>query len=179
MKRARWMPYSMLLPGTLGMLSGLALDARGAGLELLTSQCGVLATRGFFAISYLHWSDLPAMHIGMVCAGLGAAPLRRLTKARVHSSLRVELLGRGLCLAWMLVGMTFGSMLCEWSAIEFIAAPLSDWSAVVVTGGMFAGMIGGMVAHTALNRAICAFSAFSAFKPLRSASILCRLICYG
>lgn len=166
MKPARSVPYNMLLPGMLGMLSGLALDARGAGLELLTSQCGVLATSGFFNVFYLHWSDLPAMHIGMLCAGLGAAPLRRLTKAYGHSSLSVELLGRGLCLAWMLVGMTFGSMLCEWSAIEFIGAPLADSSAVVVTGGMFAGMIGGMVVHTEVNRGI------SAIKQLCKASIL-------
>lgn len=163
MKPTAGMPWNMLLLGTLGMLSGLALDAHALGLALITSQCGADATHGFLQVLYLHWSGLPAMHIGMVCAGLSAAPLRRLTKPCAHSSLRVEFMDHTVCLIWMLLGMTFGSMVCESSAIELSGGPVSDRSAVVMLCGMFAGMISGMLAHTALNHAI---------KKLRRTSIL-------
>ncbi|WP_144155338.1 hypothetical protein [Paraburkholderia sp. BCC1885] len=157
------MSRNMLLLGTFGMLAGLALDVRGPGLALITSQCGADGTPGFLQVSYLHWSRLPAMHIGMLSAGLGAVSLRGMTGPGTRPSLGVDLLRHAICSVWMLAGMTVGSMLCERWAMGLIGAPASGQSAIVMLGGMFAGMVWGMAAHTAFNRA---------GKRLRGISIL-------
>lgn len=147
------MSRNMLLPGTLGMLAGLALDVRGPGLALITSQCSADTMPGFLQVSILHWSGLPAMHIGMLSAGLSAVSLRRLTGPCTRPSLGADFLRYAACSVWMLVGMTVGSMLCERWAIGLVGAPASGQSAIFMLGGMFAGMVWGMVAYTAFNRA--------------------------
>ncbi|POR51485.1 hypothetical protein B0G62_10614 [Paraburkholderia eburnea] len=144
---------NMLLFGTFGMLAGLALDARGPGLALIASQCGAGATPGPLQVSYLHWRALPAMHIGMLSFGLSAVALRGLTRSGTHPSLCVASLRHAACPVWMLVGMTFGSIVCERSGMGFIGGSTFDGSAVVMLGGMFAGMVWGMVAHAAFHRA--------------------------
>ncbi|MFM0500035.1 hypothetical protein [Paraburkholderia caffeinilytica] len=144
---------NMVLLGTLGMLAGLALDVRGAGLALITSQCGSGGMPGVLQVAYLHWNGLPAMHIGMLSAGVSAVSLRGLTGPGTRPSLGVDVLRHAACSAWMLAGMTVGSMLCERGAMGLIGTPASGQRAIVMLGGMFAGMVWGMAAHTAFNRA--------------------------
>ncbi len=94
------------------------------------------------------------MHIGMVVAALGAAPLSRLATSCSRGSLCVEFVRHAICLGWMLVGMTFGSVVCEWSATQLIGAEGFNASATAMLGGMFLGMIWGMAAHWALHRVV-------------------------
>jgi hypothetical protein len=150
--------HNMLLPGLLGMLAGLMLDARGPGPQWVASLCGAGATSGLLRVLCLHWSGLPAMHIGMVCAVLGAVPLRRLTRSYAQLSLGVELLRHTVCLAWMILGMAFGPIVCEWVAINLVRDPSLGHNVIVIIGSMFVGMIGGMsigaIVHAACRQAV-------------------------
>lgn len=146
----------MVLPATLGMLAGWALDTRSPRLEMILSRCGADTWSGLLRVLPLHWSCLPAMHAGMVGAVLIAVLLRRLAQ-RHHSDapMRADLLHHAVGLLWMLVGMSAGSIIGEWAAMRLIGSlPLPlEHSAALIPVGMFTGMLLGMLAHTALQRA--------------------------
>lgn len=168
MKPEARMWRNMFVFGTLGMLAGLAMDARGAGLALIAMHCRAADSPGFLDALYLHWNGLPAMHIGMVLAALGAAPLSWLMTARSHVALCVAFLRHAVCLGWMLAGMTVGSIACEWLATQLVGADSLNGSATAMLGGMFLGMAWGMAAHWVLHRAVVkTIWRFDARQPIR------------
>jgi hypothetical protein len=153
-----------IVPETLGMLAGFALDVRGAGPQLIMSQCGADGGSGLLQTLTLHMSELPAMYIGVVAASLGAASLRRVIKPRFHLTLRADFLRSVACTLWMLGGMTFGTILCGRMASGFIEAVPSSLRGVIMLGAMIFGMACSMIALTVctrLTRTFCRASIFT------------------
>lgn len=140
-------PQTMLLLGMLGMLLGLAWDARGAGLAVLASLCISAARQDFLDALQLHWTWLPAMHIGMIVGGAAAVPVLRIA-TQCRRQLCARVCQNIACSAWMVVGMTFGALFFQRAALSL----LHGEGPAVMLGGMFAGMVWGMVASVAAYR---------------------------
>jgi len=139
-------PQVMLLLGAAGMVGGLACDARAGGFDALASVC--LAGPGNFAGTLrLHWQQLPAMHLGMIAGGLATVPLLRLFRAGCRRQFCARLGQNLACSAWMVVGMTAGTLL-----FLRLAAWGGGRSPAAMLGGMFGGMVWGMVASVAAYR---------------------------
>jgi len=139
-------PQIMLLLGAVGMVAGLAYDERSGGFTALVSLCQ--AGRGdFFGTMRLHWQLLPAMHLGMIAGGLATVPLLRTLRRGCRRQFCARLVQNLACSAWMIVGMSAGvlgfSELANWAGGR---------SPTAMLGGMFAGMVWGMVASVALYR---------------------------
>jgi hypothetical protein len=145
-------PQWMLLLGAIGMLAGLAVDARVGGLETLASLCsGPKELAGMVA---LHLSQLPLAHIGMIGGGLVVVPLMPKLRRGCRRQLCAQIGQNLVCSGWMVVGMGAGSLL-------FLE--LAGWAGAVrepaaVLAGMFAGMVWGMVASVMLVQALIRLS---------------------
>lgn len=152
-------PQWMLLLGAVGMVGGMALDARSGGVDTLASLCaGPLDLAGMLA---LHLGQLPLAHAGMVAGGLLVLPLM----PRIRRGCRRQLcarLGQNLvCSGWMVVGMAAGSL---------VFLQLAGWAEAVrepaaVLAGMFAGMVWGMVASVSLVQAFIRLSYGARAQP--------------
>ena len=139
-------PQVMLLLGAIGMVGGLWLDARDGSFSVLASLC--LADNGdLFRTLGIHWQQLPAMHLGMTAGGLATVPLMRSLRRHCRRQFCARLVQNLACSAWMIVGMSAGTIafmqLAAWSGGRGPAAML---------GGMFSGMVWGMVASVAMYR---------------------------
>lgn len=140
-------PQVMMLLGALGMLAGLALDVRSAGLDVLASMCLTAASLDLLSLAQLHWDWLPAMHVGMVAGGFLAVPLLRYGRRNCRRQLCARLTQNLACSAWMILGMSAGTMVAH-----RLAALGGGLDAADMLGGMFGGMVWGMVASVALYR---------------------------
>lgn len=139
-------PQVMLLLGAAGMVGGLACDARSGGFAALASLC--LAGSGdFLATLRLHWQQLPAMHLGMIAGGLATVPLLRAFRRGCRRQFCARLVQNLACSAWMVVGMTAGTL-----AFMSLAARAGERSPAAMLGGMFGGMVWGMVVSVAVYR---------------------------
>jgi hypothetical protein len=139
-------PQVMLLLGALGMVGGLWLDARAGGFQVLASLC--LADSGdFFATLRMHWQQLPAMHLGMTAGGLATVPLMRALRRHCRRQFCARLVQNLACSAWMIVGMAVGTI-----AFMQLAAWSGGRGSAAMLGGMFSGMVWGMVASVAMYR---------------------------
>jgi len=137
-------PQWMLLLGALGMVGGLALDARDGGLTTLAALCS--GPSDLAGMLRLHLTQLPLAHLGMVAGGLVVVPLMPRIRRGCRRQLCAQLGQNLLCSTWMVVGMAAGTLL-------FLE--LAGWAGAVrepvaVLAGMFAGMVWGMVASVAL-----------------------------
>jgi len=141
-------PQTMLLLGVLGMLFGLALDARGPGLAVLASLCRSGGPSDFLALLHLHWTWLPAMHAGMVVGGMTAIPILRTSRQCCRRQLCARVFQNAVCSAGMIAGMTFGTLVYQRAAGSFIHGD----GPTGMLGGMFAGMVWGMVVSVAVYR---------------------------
>jgi len=139
-------PQAMLLLGAIGMLLGLMVDSHATPLGLLASLCG-LADRNLWPMLQLHWELLPWMHAGMWIGGFAAIPLVRAMRPTCRRQYCVRLAQNVACSAWMTVGMSAGVLLSEYLALQSGAR-----SPASMLGGMFSGMVWGMVASVALYR---------------------------
>ena len=139
-------PQAMLLLGAVGMLLGLALDARATRLATIADLCSQ-ADRNLWAMLQLHWSLLPWMHAGMWVGGFAAIPLLRAVRPDCRRQYCARAVQNVACSAWMTVGMAAGVLLSE-----YLVAQFGERSAASMLGGMFAGMVWGMVASVALYR---------------------------
>ena len=93
-----------------------------------------------------HASLFPGMHALMVLGGISAIPTLRLLRPecrRLCSMLTQNI----LCSSWMLVGMTLGSTLF----VQSIRS-MNGMSVDKMLGGMFTGMVWGMVVSVGLYR---------------------------
>jgi hypothetical protein len=145
-------PQWMLLLGAVGMLAGLAVDARVGGLDTLASLCA--GPRDLAGMVALHLSQLPLAHIGMVGGGLVVVPLMPRLKRGCRRQLCAQLGQNLVCSGWMVVGMGAGSLL--FLELAGWAAAVGDPAAVLA--GMFAGMVWGMVASVTLVQALLRLS---------------------
>ena len=145
-------PQWMLLLGAVGMLAGLAVDAREGGLATLASLCA--GPRDLAGMVSLHLSQLPLAHVGMVGGGLVVVPLMPRLRRGCRRQLCAQVGQNLVCSGWMVVGMGAGSLL-------FLE--LAGWAGAVrepaaVLAGMFAGMVWGMVASVTLVQALVRLS---------------------
>lgn len=140
-------PQIMLLLGAAGMVGGLAYDARAGGFDALASVC-LKGTGDFTGTLRLHWRELPAMHLGMILCGLATVPLLRIFRAGCRRQFCARLAQNLACSGWMVIGMTAGTLL-----FVRMAAWAGGRSPAAMLGGMFAGMVWGMVASVAAYRA--------------------------
>ena len=139
-------PQLMLMLGAAGMTGGLACDAHSGGFAALASVC--LAGGGNFGETLrLHWHQLPAMHLGMIAGGLATVPLLRNLRKECRRQFCARLVQNLACSAWMVVGMTAGTLF-----FIRIAALAGGRSPAAMLGGMFGGMVWGMVASVSMYR---------------------------
>ena len=139
-------PQAMLVLGAIGMLLGLALDARATRLDTIAELCGQ-AQKSLWSMLQLHWTLLPWMHAGMWVGGFAAIPLLRAVRPTCRRQYCARVVQNIACSAWMTVGMAAGVLLSEYLVAQFDVR-----SAASMLGSMFAGMVWGMVASVALYR---------------------------
>lgn len=139
-------PQTMLLLGAIGMLLGLMADIHATEPAVLASLCG-LADRNFWSMVELHWAYLPWMHAGMWAGGFAAIPLLRALRPTCRRQYCARMAQNLACSAWMTLGMPAGVLLFEtFAAQSGVRSPAS------MLGGMFSGMVWGMVVSVALYR---------------------------
>lgn len=139
-------PQAMLVLGAAGMLLGLAVDSRTTELAALASLCAQ-TDRSLWAMLKLHWTLLPWMHVGMWVGGFAAIPLLRTVRPHCRRQFCARVAQNIACSVWMTVGMAAGVLV-----FEYVIAVIGQRSAASMLGGMFAGMVWGMVASVALYR---------------------------
>jgi hypothetical protein len=139
-------PNVMLSLGIGGMLMGLFWDTTRTPIATLESLCFSSAPPGLIESMMFHASLFPGMHALMVLGGISAIPTLRLLRPecrRLCSMLTQNI----LCSSWMLVGMTLGSTLF----VQSIRS-MNGMSVDKMLGGMFTGMVWGMVVSVGLYR---------------------------
>jgi hypothetical protein len=139
-------PNVMLSLGIGGMLAGLYWDSTRTPITTLESLCFSSAPQGMIESMMFHASLFPGMHALMVLGGISAIPTLRLLRPecrRLCSMLTQNI----LCSSWMLVGMTLGSTLF----VQSIRS-MNGMSVDKMLGGMFTGMVWGMVVSVGLYR---------------------------
>jgi hypothetical protein len=139
-------PNVMLSLGIGGMLTGLYWDTTRTPITTLESLCFSSAPQGMIESMMFHASLFPGMHALMVLGGISAIPTLRLLRPecrRLCSMLTQNI----LCSSWMLVGMTLGSTLF----VQSIRS-MNGMSVDKMLGGMFTGMVWGMVVSVGLYR---------------------------
>ena len=139
-------PQVMLLLGALGMVGGLWFDARSGGFAALASLC-LTSPGDFFATLSLHWRQLPAMHLGMIAGGFATVPLMRTLRQHCRRQFCAQLAQNLACSAWMVAGMAIGTI-----AFIHLAALTGGRGSAAMLGGMFSGMVWGMVVSVAMYR---------------------------
>lgn len=139
-------PQAMLLLGAAGMVGGLAYDEQTGGFAGLVSLC-MAGSGDLLATLRLHWQQLPAMHLGMIAGGLATVPLLRTLRKSCRRQFCARLVQNLACSAWMVLGMSAGTI-----AFMDLAASAGGRSPAAMLGGMFAGMVWGMVASVSVYR---------------------------
>jgi len=139
-------PQTMLLLGAAGMVAGLGWDCRTGGLNALLSVCQP-GTGDFVRAVRLHWHLLPATHIGMVAGGLATVPLLRSLRQGCRRQFCARLVQNLACSVWMILGMSAGSL-----GFLDLAVRFAGHGAPAMLGGMFAGMVWGMVGSVCVYR---------------------------
>jgi hypothetical protein len=138
-------PRVMLGLGMAGMLTGLAIDSARVPVTVLESLCSGNGELGFTDTLMRHAQMLPAMHLLMISGGLSAVPALRALRPQCRQ-LCAMLAQNTLCSGWMMMGMTAGALL--------FTMPLTSaaMSLPRMLGGMFAGMVWGMVVSVSAYR---------------------------
>lgn len=139
-------PNVMLSLGIGGMLLGLFWDTKHTPIAILENLCVSSAPLGFLDSMLFHANLFPMMHALMVVGGISAIPTLRLLRPdcrRLCSMVSQNI----LCSSWMLVGMTLGSTLFIQSVRSINGISIDK-----MLGGMFTGMVWGMVVSVGLYR---------------------------
>lgn len=140
-------PNVMLSLGIGGMLLGLYWDTTRVPIPTLASLCVSSSPLGLLDSMRFHAGLFPGMHALMLVGGISAIPTLRLLRPecrRLCSMVTQNM----LCSSWMLIGMTFGSTLFVQSINS-----VNGMSVDKMLGGMFTGMVWGMVVSVGLYRA--------------------------
>lgn len=139
-------PNVMLSLGIGGMLIGLFWDTARTPIAVLETLCVTNSPPALLDSMMFHASLFPGMHALMVLGGISAIPTLRLLRPecrRLCSMLTQNI----LCSSWMLVGMTLGSTMF----VQSIRS-MNGISVDKMLGGMFTGMVWGMVISVGLYR---------------------------
>ena len=139
-------PNVMLSLGIGGMLMGLYWDIVRTPITVLESLCVSSAPLHLIDSMQFHISLFPAMHSMMIVGGITAIPTLRLLRPecrRLCSMVSQNI----LCSSWMLIGMTFGATVF----VQTIKS-MNGMSVDKMLGGMFTGMVWGMVVSVGLYR---------------------------
>lgn len=139
-------PNVMLSLGIGGMLLGLFWDTTRTPIVVLESLCISNSPPGLWDSMMFHANLFPGMHALMVLGGISAIPTLRILRPecrRLCSMLTQNI----LCSSWMLVGMTLGSTMF----VQSIRS-MNGISVDKMLGGMFTGMVWGMVVSVGLYR---------------------------
>ena len=139
-------PNVMLSLGIGGMLLGLYIDMRSMPIAILESLCLSSSPLSLIESMRFHISLFPSMHTAMVIGGIMAIPTLRLLRPecrRLCSMITQNI----LCSTWMLVGMTFGA-----TAFVQSIRSINGISLDKMLGGMFTGMVWGMVISVGIYR---------------------------
>ena len=139
-------PNVMLSLGIGGMLLGLYWDTTRVPIATLESLCVSSSPLGLIDSMRFHASLFPGMHTLMLVGGVSAIPTLRLLRPECRR-LCSMVTQNVLCSSWMLVGMTFGSTLFVQSINS-----INGMSVDKMLGGMFTGMVWGMVVSVGLYR---------------------------
>jgi hypothetical protein len=140
-------PQLMLLLGTAGMVGGLWLDTRAGVFAAAAALC-LSKPLDLPATLWLHWQQWPMMHIGMIAGGLATGPLLRSLRRGCRRQFCARLAQNLICSGWMLIGMAAGSLV-----FMHLAVQVDERAPTAMLGGMFGGMVWGMVASVSLYRA--------------------------
>lgn len=140
-------PHVMLSLGFGGMLIGLLIDIHMTPIVVIAGICSTSQNLSLFDSLKLHIALMPYMHIGMLIGGILAIPsLRFLTpECRKLCSMLTQNI---LCSGWMLLGMTLGAI----AFTQLLQSQDSAMSLSLMLGGMFTGMVWGMVLSVFLYR---------------------------
>jgi len=158
-------PHVMLSLGFSGMLLGLMLDTAITPIVIIASICEASRDLSLFQSLTLHFRLMPFMHIGMLLGGLLAIPSLRYLRPQCRKL--CSLLAQNmLCAGWMLIGMTVGAV----AFTQFLQQnDVMTLSLSLMLGGMFAGMVWGMVISVFLYRQYFALrDAMDAYRLSRS-----------
>jgi hypothetical protein len=139
-------PNVMLSLGIGGMLLGLYWDTTRVPIATLDSLCISSSPLNLVDSMGFHAGLFPGMHAMMVIGGVAAIPTLRLLRPecrRLCSMVTQNI----LCSTWMLIGMTFGSTVF----VQSIGS-INGMSVDKMLGGMFTGMVWGMVVSVGLYR---------------------------
>ena len=139
-------PNVMLSLGIGGMLLGLYWDTTRVPIATLDSLCVSSSPLNLADSMMFHAGLFPGMHAMMVVGGVAAIPTLRLLRPecrRLCSMVTQNI----LCSTWMLIGMTFGS-----SVFVQSIGSINGMSVDRMLGGMFTGMVWGMVVSVGLYR---------------------------
>lgn len=139
-------PNVMLGLGIGGMALGLAIDLWQTPLAVIEALCASAMQRDFLDAMVFHAQILPAMHLLMLAGGLAAIPTLRVLRPECRR-LCSMLTQNALCSTWMLVGMTAGATLFAQSVSTLAGLALDR-----MLGGMFTGMVWGMVISVSAYR---------------------------
>jgi hypothetical protein len=141
-------PHVMLSLGFGGMLLGLMVDSYLTPIRVIASICGASHQLSVFDSFKFHIRLMPFMHIGMLIGGISAIPSLRYLRPQCRK-LCSMLTQNILCSAWMLIGMTLGAVIFTQALQQsnVVALNLS-----MMLGGMFTGMVWGMVISVFLYR---------------------------
>lgn len=140
-------PHVMLSLGFGGMLIGLFIDLSITPIAVIAGICSSSTNLSFLASLELHLVLMPFMHIGMLMGGILAIPSLRLLSPQCRK-LCSMLTQNILCSAWMLIGMTLGAVLFT----QLLQNQSAGMSLTAMLGGMFTGMVWGMVLSVFLYR---------------------------
>jgi hypothetical protein len=141
-------PHVMLSLGFGGMFLGLLIDTYITPVKMIASICAGSHQLGLWESLQLHVLLMPFMHIGMLIGGISAIPSLRYLRPQCRK-LCSMLTQNILCSTWMLIGMTLGAVVftqvLQQSNVVFLNLSM-------MLGGMFTGMVWGMVVSVFLYR---------------------------
>jgi hypothetical protein len=141
-------PHVMLSLGFGGMLLGLLIDTSITPVKMIASICAGSHQLSLLESLQLHILLMPFMHIGMLIGGISAIPSLRYLRPECRK-LCSMITQNILCSTWMLMGMTLGAViftqLLQQSKLVFLNLSM-------MLGGMFTGMVWGMVVSVFLYR---------------------------
>ena len=139
-------PQLMLLLGAAGMVGGLWLDTRAGGFAAATALC-LSNSLDLPATLWVHWRQLPMMHIGLIAGGRATGPLLHSLRRGCRRQFCARLAQNLVCSGWMSIGMAAGSLV-----FMHLAVQVDERAPTAMLGGMFGGMVWGMVASVSLYR---------------------------
>ena len=157
-------PQAMMLFATVGMMAGLALDVRRAGLITVAAMCSA-GGPGFVALARAHLAWLPLMHVGMAAGGLGALIWLRKSRLACKRQFCARVVQNVACSGWMAAGMVAGVLFYYRLAAWFGGAGVT-----AMFGGMIGGMVWGMVVSISLYRLFLRHAAPPGSTSARSSS---------